>query len=104
MAKLAIASLQTMEQIIIRRFRLFCIAEGFSWIALLIAMAVKYTQHMPEAVRWPGLVHGFCFIGYVVTAVPLFKKLAWPVERAYGVGVAGFVPFGTFVLERKWLR
>mgnify|MGYP000916168021 CR=1 FL=1 len=87
-----------------RRFKFFCIAEGFSWIALLIAMGVKYTQHMPEAVRWPGLVHGVCFIGYIVTAIPMFRHVGWPLERAYGVGLAGFMPFGTFVLERKWLR
>lgn len=87
-----------------RRFKFFCIAEGISWIMLIIAMVVKYTQDMPEAVRWPGLVHGVCFIGYIVTAVPMFTRLKWPVERAYGVGLAGFMPFGTFVLERKWLR
>jgi integral membrane protein len=89
---------------IIRRFRWFCIAEGISWIILLGAMAVKYGMGKPEAVKFPGWVHGALFIGYAVTAVPLFTKLKWASERIYGVILAGFLPFGTFVLERKWLR
>jgi integral membrane protein len=44
------------------------------------------------------------FVGYLVTAVPLFTKLKWSTERIYGLLLAGFLPFGTFVVERKWLR
>lgn len=89
---------------ILSRFRWFCIAEGVSWVLLLGAMAVKYGMGVPSAVRWPGMLHGILFIGYLVTAIPLFTRLKWPGERIYGVVAAGFLPFGTFVLERKWLR
>ena len=89
---------------IIRRFRTFCILEGFSWLALIVAMVIKRTMDKPEAIFWPGMVHGICFIGYLATSVPLFTKLNWASERIYGVVAAGFLPFGTFVLERKWLR
>jgi integral membrane protein len=78
---------------IITRFRAFCIAEGISWIILIAAMGVKY-----------GMLHGVLFVGYLVTAVPLFTKLKWSTERIYGLLLAGFLPFGTFVVERKWLR
>ena len=74
-----------MDSTYTRRFKFFCIAEGISWIALIIAMVVKYTQDMPQAVRWPGLVHGFLFIGYIVTAGPMFTRLQFPVERAQGI-------------------
>lgn len=87
-----------------RRFRLFCIAEGISWVFLIGGMVVKYGMGKPEAVRVPGLVHGVLFIGYMVTAVPMFTMLKWAGERIYGVVAAGFLPFGTVVLERKWLR
>lgn len=89
---------------IIRRFRALCIAEGLSWIALLVAMVIKRTMDKPEAIFWPGMVHGICFIGYLITAVPLFTVLKWAPERIYGVVAAAVLPFGTFVLERKWLR
>jgi len=55
-------------------------------------------------VRWPGMVHGLLFLGYLITALPLFTRLKWSTERIYGVLAAGFLPFGTFVLERRWLR
>lgn len=89
---------------IITRFRAFCVAEGISWIILIAAMGVKYGMGIPSAVRWPGMLHGVLFVGYLVTAVPLFTKLKWSTERIYGLLLAGFLPFGTFVVERKWLR
>jgi hypothetical protein len=30
--------------------------------------------------------------------------LKWPVDRIIGLGLASILPFGTFVMERKWLR
>lgn len=89
---------------ILARFRAFCIAEGISWVILIVAMVVKYGMHKPEAVRIPGMLHGAMFIGYMVTAVPLFTKLKWSSDRIYGIIAAGFLPFGTLVVERKWLR
>lgn len=89
---------------VIKRFRAFCIAEGISWLILIVAMVVKRTMDKPEAIFWPGMFHGICFMGYLVTAVPLFTQLKWSVDRIYGVVIAAILPFGTFVLERKWLR
>ncbi len=88
----------------VRRFRAICIAEGISWVFLIGGMVVKYGMGEPKAVFWPGMVHGALFIAYIITAIPMFTKLKWPGERVYGVAAAGALPFGTFVLERKWLR
>jgi integral membrane protein len=43
------------------------------------------------------------FVGYWVAAVPLFTQLKWDIERIVGLGAASVLPFGTFVMERKWL-
>ncbi|MCC6542184.1 MAG: DUF3817 domain-containing protein, partial [Flavobacteriales bacterium] len=51
-----------------------------------------------------GWAHGVLFIGYWITAIPLFTKLKWDLERVVGLGMASILPFGTFVMERKWLR
>ena len=90
---------------IIQRFRTIAIAEGWSFLILLgIAMPLKYIFDMPMAVKVVGWLHGVLFIGYWVLAVPLFTKLKWDVERIVGLGLASIIPFGTFVMERKWLR
>ena len=89
----------------IRRFRTVAIAEGISFLLLLfVAMPLKYLADMPLAVKYTGWAHGVLFIAYWVTAVPLFTKLKWDPERIVGVGLASVLPFGTFVLEWKWLR
>lgn len=90
---------------IIRRFRTWAIAEGWSFLILLfVAMPLKYLANWPLGVKVVGWAHGVLFIGYWVTAVPLFTKLKWDMERIVGLGLASILPFGTFVMERKWLR
>jgi integral membrane protein len=81
------------------------IAEGVSFILLLfIAMPLKHFFGMPMAVKVVGWAHGVLFIAYWIAALPLFTKLKWDAERIVGLGLASVLPFGTFVLERKWLR
>jgi integral membrane protein len=86
-------------------FRAIALAEGVSFLLLLgIAMPLKYAAGMPLAVKWIGWAHGLLFIAYAVSAVLLFSRENWPLSRAPGVLVAALLPFGTFVLDRKWLR
>lgn len=90
---------------VLRWFKLIALAEGISFLLLLgVAMPLKYMAGMPEAVHWTGSAHGALFIAYVVMASLLFTHLEWPLRRAPGVFLAAVLPFGTFVLERKWLR
>lgn len=90
---------------LLARFRTVAIAEGWSFIVLLfVAMPLKYMIGWPWAVKVVGWAHGVLFVWYWVAAVPLFTKLKWDVERIVGLGLASVLPFGTFVMERKWLR
>jgi len=90
---------------IISRFRAVAIAEGWSYLILLgIAMPLKYIWDMPLFVKYVGWAHGILFVAYWVLAVPLFTKLKWDLERIVGLGLASILPFGTFIMERKWLR
>jgi integral membrane protein len=89
----------------IRRFRTIALAEGVSFLVLLgIAMPLKYAAGMPDAVKWVGWTHGLLFISYALMAALVFSRERWPLSRAPGVLLAALLPFGTFVLERKWLR
>ena len=93
------------QNVIITRFRRWAIAEGWSYLILLfIAMPLKYLAEWPWGVKVVGWAHGILFIGYWVTAIPLFTKLRWELDRIVGLGLASILPFGTFVMERKWLR
>lgn len=90
---------------IIRRFRWVAILEGLSFVILLfVAMPLKYWGDLPALVTYMGWAHGVLFISYVILAIPMFTKVKWPSDRMYGVGVASLLPFGTFVMERRWLR
>lgn len=93
------------ESLSVRVFRNIALAEGASFLVLLaIAMPLKYLADQPLPVRIVGSVHGALFVAYVVAMVPLFLRDGWPLLRAPVVFAASLVPFGTFVLERKWLR
>jgi len=90
---------------IAQRFRRVAMAEGWSFLVLLfIAMPLKYLAGLPLAVKYVGWAHGVLFIAYWVAAVPLFTELKWNLERIIGLGAASVLPFGTFVMERRWLR
>jgi integral membrane protein len=90
---------------IIKRFRTVAIAEGVSFLILLfVAMPLKYMAGWPWAVKVVGWAHGVLFVWYWIAAVPLFTRLHWDVERIVGLGAASVLPFGTFVMERKWLQ
>jgi integral membrane protein len=92
------------ESPIITRFRAIARAEGISFLVLLfIAMPLKYLADMPLAVKYTGWAHGALFIAYWVAAIPLFTKLKWDAERIIGLGAASVLPFGTFIMEAKWL-
>lgn len=93
------------DHTIIRRFRSWALAEGWSFLILIfIAMPLKYLADQPMGVKVVGWAHGILFIGYWITAIPLFTVLKWNVTRILGLGAASLLPFGTFVMERKWLR
>lgn len=93
------------ESPIITRFRHIARAEGVSFLLLLlVAMPLKYIWDQPLAVRYVGWAHGILFVGYWVAALPLFTKLKWDPERIIGLGAASVLPFGTFVMEARWLK
>ena len=84
--------------------RITGILEGFSWLALLHTMVLKYGFKMPEPNILVGKIHGFLFIAYVfmVFIVALNKK--WGIKTTIWCLIASFLPFGTFVADYKILK
>lgn len=88
-----------------RLFKIVATLEGVSLLALLfVAMPLKYMYDMPEYVRVVGMVHGLLFIAYIVIASILKPELKWPWSQFFIICIASVIPFGTFYIERKYLK
>lgn len=82
--------------------RITAVLEGFSWIALLITMALKYGFDMPKPNRPVGMIHGFLFIAFVIMVILVAMDRKWNFKLIAGSIIASFLPFGTFVADAKW--
>ncbi|MEJ0033184.1 MAG: DUF3817 domain-containing protein [Bacteroidota bacterium] len=89
----------------IRSLRMIGIAEGFSFlILLLIAMPLKYKFGMPLAVKYVGWAHGLLFILYIIAVVAAIRAMKWGFRGVALALVASLLPAGTFVLDRSLRR
>ena len=82
-------------------FRIFAIAEAFSWAALLIGMYFKWIAGTTEiGVQVAGPIHGALFVGYGITALALWRLQRWPFMVAFFAGISAVFPFATLRFER----
>jgi integral membrane protein len=85
----------------LRAFRIFAIAEAFSWAALLIGMYFKWIAGTTEiGVQVAGPIHGALFVGYGITALALWRLQRWPFVVAFFAGISAVFPFATLWFER----
>ena len=86
-------------------FRIVAFLEGVSFILLLfIATPIKYLSGNPEYVKLLGMPHGLLFIVYIILAFMLKKDMTWN-NKTFGlVLLAAIIPFGTFYVDRKYLK
>lgn len=88
-------------QKLLYRFRMIGIAEGISFLVLLlIAMPIKYIFKIPEAVKFVGWMHGVLFIAYIYllieVAISFKKNFGW-IAKSF---LAAFIPTGTFLTDK----
>ena len=84
------------------RFRYIAIAEGISFLALLlITMPLKYAMDMPGPNKVVGMIHGVLFILYVVMGMQAAGDEDWSPGFMLLAFVASLIPGGTFWLDRK---
>ena len=85
----------------IRIFRMIALAEGVSFLTLLlIAMPMKYFMGMPEVVRVVGSIHGALFVLYIGLLAAIHFRQRWSVMFSLYAFVASVIPFGTFMLDK----
>ena len=86
-------------------FRIISFLEGTSYLLLLfIAVPIKYFQGDASYVKMLGMPHGILFMLYLVLAIVLKKEMNWNYKTVGIVLVASVIPFGTFYVDKKYLR
>ncbi|MBV7268245.1 DUF3817 domain-containing protein [Winogradskyella sp. WHY3] len=86
-------------------FRIVALLEGVSYILLLfIATPIKYFGDDPQYVKMLGMPHGILFMAYVVIAVLISKDMKWATRTLWVVLIASVIPFGTFYIDKKYLK
>lgn len=86
-------------------FRIISFLEGLSYILLLfIATPIKYLKDNPEYVKLLGMPHGLLFMLYIVLAIVLRKGMKWNTKEFGIILLCAVIPFGTFYVDKKYLR
>ncbi|GGF15347.1 DUF3817 domain-containing protein [Flavobacterium limi] len=88
-------------------FKVTAILEGISYLVLFANMLFIKTNN-PElyhTLLQPfGMGHGLLFIAYIVLAALLKKSQNWDLKTFGIILLASLIPFGTFYVERKYLK
>lgn len=89
----------------IKTFRLIALLEGISYILLLfIATPIKYLNNDPSFVKLLGMPHGLLFIAYIILALVIRSEQKWNQKTTLIILAAAIIPFGTFYIDRKYLK
>ena len=73
-------------------------------LLLFIATPIKYLQDNPEYVKLLGMPHGLLFMLYIVLAFLIKKEMNWDTKTLGIVLICSVIPFGTFYVDKKYLR
>ena len=86
-------------------FRVVSFLEGTSYLLLLfVAVPIKYWMNDPQYVKLLGMPHGLLFVGYLVVAFLLKSEMKWNIKNFSVILLASILPFGTFYVDKKYLR
>ena len=86
-------------------FRVTALLEGVSYLLLLfVAVPIKYLLGDPIYVKLLGMPHGVLFIGYIFFAMIFKNKFCWTNKEFLIISVASLIPFGTFYVDKKYLK
>jgi len=86
-------------------FRKLSFLEGISFLIILfITMPLKYILEYPSANKIVGMAHGILFISYVVMVFMLKSDEKWNVKDTAIILLCSIIPFGTFWMDKRYLR
>ncbi len=85
----------------LRRFRVMAAVVGVALFVLLVTLVLKYGYDRDRFAEVYSPIHGYLYIGYLVTVGDLARRTGWSLLRTVGVMLAGTVPLLSFVVERR---
>lgn len=86
-------------------FRVVSVLEGVSYLLLMtLGLYYKYALNDPSFVKMFGMPHGILFMLYIILAILLKKQMNWNGKTLGIVLLASIIPFGTFYIDKKYLR
>lgn len=86
-------------------FRVTAVLEGVSLLLLFfIAMPLKYMFANPFLINPIGMAHGILFIAYVIFTFLGKMTERWSIKDTAIILLASLIPFGTFYIEKKYLK
>ncbi|ARV06879.1 hypothetical protein BTO04_09370 [Polaribacter sp. SA4-10] len=86
-------------------FRVVSFLEGISYLLLMsLGLYYKYALNDPSFVKMFGMPHGILFMLYIILAIMIKKEMKWNTKTLGVVLLASIVPFGTFYIDKKYLR
>lgn len=89
----------------LRFFKIIAFLEGISLLILFFfAMPMKRIFGQPEYIFPIGMAHGLLFIAYIILATMLKFEKDWSGKKLAVISLASIIPFGTFYIEKKYLR
>ncbi|OYN90295.1 DUF3817 domain-containing protein [Parenemella sanctibonifatiensis] len=82
------------------RYRIMAWIVGTLLVVLVcVGMPLKYLTDNDIVVRATGVPHGWLYVILLLTAWDLGRRVAWTWTRLILIGLAGTVPFLSFVAE-----
>ena len=88
-------------------FKIVAFLEGISYLTLFGNMLIIKPTHreLYDSLLFPiGMAHGLLFIAYIVLSVMLKVEENWSWKKFGEITAASVIPFGTFYIEKKYLR
>jgi integral membrane protein len=88
-------------------FKFTAILEGISYLVLFANMLFIKPNNFSlyKTLLYPiGMAHGVLFIGYVILAFLIKKSQNWSLKDFCIVQIASLLPFGTFYIEKKYVK
>jgi integral membrane protein len=94
-----------MDYNMMKAFRIIALLEGISYILLLfVGIPMKYMMDNPTMVKAMGMPHGVLFMAYLFLAISLKTQQRWKFGEFMVILAASILPFGTFYVDKKYLK
>lgn len=88
-------------QTFLKALRIVAVLEAISWLALLVAMYLKYVENHTEYMNIIGRIHGFLFMGFVALVLIVASQMKWKTSEIMWSLLSSLPPCATIIADLK---